>query len=134
VDFEEEKHIKNSKIVIAHFGYWPTFHDSEIILIKFERTWDKDDSSIQMRVYAFEMTDKLKGQHFELVKHCMVDFEFIGINENEVDGFNHQNAVQGLEFGREGEYLFCKIDPAYGVEGFIQAKEIKVTNLELTTD
>ena len=27
VDFEESKEIRNSKIVIDHFGYWPTFHD-----------------------------------------------------------------------------------------------------------
>ena len=61
MDFEESKEIRNSKIVIEHFGYWPTFHDSEIISIKFERTWDKESSSIHVRVYAFEMTDKLKG-------------------------------------------------------------------------
>jgi hypothetical protein len=134
VDFEEEKEITNSKIVIDHFGYWPTFHDSEIISIKFERTWDKNNSLVQMRVYAFEMTDKLKGKYFELIKHCLVDIEFIGINNNEMDGFNHQNAVQGLDFGREGEYLFCKIDSAYGVDGYIEAKEIKITKLDQVKD
>ena len=133
MDFEEGKEIRNSKIVIDYFGYWPTFHDSEIISIKFERTWDKESSSMQIRVYAFEMTDKLKGKYFELVKHCVIDFEFTGIKRNEMDGFNHQNAIQGLDFGREGEFLFCKIDPAYGVEAFILAREIIVKRLEPIT-
>jgi hypothetical protein len=131
LDFEEEKEISNSAIVIDHFGHWPSFHDAEVISIRFKRTWNKDTSSAEITVYAFEMTDKLKGKYFEQIKHCLIDIEFIGINNNEIDGFNHQNAVQGISFGREGEYLFCKIEAAYGVDGYIEAKEIKVTKLDL---
>ncbi len=129
MDFLEEKEIKNSEIVINHFGYWPSFHDAEIISIKFERNPDKGNSSVHMRVYAFEMTDKLIGRYFNLIKHCVIDIEFIDISNNEMDGFNHQNAIQGLDFGREGEFLFCKIDSAYGMDGYIEAKEIKITKL-----
>lgn len=130
VDFQVEKEIINSKVVIDHFGYWPTFHDSEIISIKLERTLDKDKSLIQIRVYSFEMTSNLKGKYFELLKHCLIDIEFVGINSNEMDGFNHQNVVLGLNFGKEGEYLFCQIDSAYGIDGYIEAKEIKIIKLD----
>jgi len=132
--FKEENEITNSTLVIDHFGYWPNFHDAEIISIKFERTWDKSQSSAHMRVYAFEMTDKLNGNYYEQIKHCIIDIEFIGINCNKMDGFNHQNAIQGLNFGREEAYLSCNIDAAYGVDGYIEASEIKVTNLDLVKD
>lgn len=125
----EEKEIKNATIVIDHFGYWPTFHDAEIISIKFERTHDKANTSVVLSVYAFEMTSKLNGVHFEHIKHCFIDIEFVGINKSEIEGFNHQNAVSRLTFGREGTHLFCSIDAAYGVDGYIESNEIKINAL-----
>jgi hypothetical protein len=105
VDFEEQREIENAKLVVDHFGYWPTFHDSEIISITFERTLDKGTSSATLRAYSFEMTDKAVGRHYQLIKHCFVDIEITDLIKTEMDGFNHQNAVLALEFGREGQFI-----------------------------
>jgi len=131
VNFEEEKEITDAKIVMNHFGYWPSFHDAEVISIKFERPWDTSNSSATLTVYAFEATDELDDENFfQLIKHCCIEIEFIGMTMNSMDGFNHQNVVGGLNFGREGKYLFCKIDSTFGVDGYIEAKEIKIKRLD----
>tara|TARA_R110002096_G_scaffold71768_1_gene171150 strand:+ start:70 stop:474 length:405 start_codon:yes stop_codon:yes gene_type:complete len=134
VDFKEENEIENARLVTDHFGYWPSFHDSEILTLRFHRDLDKSLDSMEMRVYAFEMTDKVIGNHYELIKHCFVDFEFIGLEDNEIDGFNHQNAMSGLNFGRRDDFLFCELSSAYGVDGYIEARKIRINKLEPTKD
>jgi len=133
VDFEEQKEIENARLVTDHFGYWPTFHDSEIISITFERTLDKESSSAMLRVYSFEMTDKVIGRHYQLIKHCFVDIEIKDLIKIEIEGFNHQNALLALEFGREANNVFCNMVSAYGVDGYIEGKEIKIKRLEPVT-
>lgn len=32
-----------------------------------------------MKVYAFEMTDKVVNCYFNLVKYCIINFEFVGL-------------------------------------------------------
>ncbi len=130
VDFDEQREIENARLVIDHFGYWPTFHDSEIISITFERTLDKGTSSAMLRVYSFEMTDKVVNRYFKLIKHCFVDIEITDLMKTEIDGFNHQNAVLALEFGKEGDNVFCNMVSAYGVDGIIEGKKIKIKRLE----
>jgi hypothetical protein len=130
VVFKEENDIENARLVTEHFGFWPSFHDSEIISLSFQRDLEKNLDTMKMRVYAFEMTDKVKGRHFELIKHCFVDFEFIGLEDNEIDGFNHQNAMSGLNFGRRSDFIFCELNSAYGVDGYIEARKIRINKLE----
>ena len=130
MDFEEQKEIENAKLVIDHFGHWPTFHDSEIISITFERTLDKRTSLAFLRVYSFEMTAKVIGRHYQLIKRCFVDIEITDLIKIEIDGFNHQNAVLALEFGKEGDHVFCNMVSAYGVGGYIEGKKIKIKRLE----
>jgi hypothetical protein len=130
VDFEEQREIEDAKLVIDHFGYWPTFHDSEIISITFERTLDKGTSSATLRVYSFEVTDKVVGRHYQLLKHCFIDIEITDLIKAEIDGFNHQNAVLALEFGREESNIFCNMVSAYGVDGYLEGKKIKIKGLD----
>ncbi|WP_168193973.1 hypothetical protein [Pontibacter sp. SGAir0037] len=47
-----------------------------------------------------------------------------------MDRFNHPNAVDGLSFGKEGNNLFCEINAAYGVDGLLTSKKIRMVKLE----
>lgn len=114
-----------------HFGYWPSFHDAEVISIKFERPWDISFPSATLTVYAFEATDELDDENFfKLIKHCSIEIEFVGVTVNSMDGFNHQNVVGSLNFGRKDNNLYCQVDATFGVDGYIEAKEIIIKKLE----
>ncbi len=41
MEFKEEEHILNARLIIDHFGYWPTFHDAEVLSINFQRDLKK---------------------------------------------------------------------------------------------
>ena len=126
--------IENHNLVIDHFGYWPDFHDAEIIRISCNRNFDTSWPSIEFRIYAFEMTDKVVGRYFKLIKHCIIDIELVGVVESELIGFNHQNAINGIEFGKEEDLITVEIDHAYGVSGFISTHKARINNLEKLED
>lgn len=130
----EEKFIENAEIVIDHFGYWPSFEDSEVISIKMERALDKSSASIQLRMYSFEMTEEVIDDNYQITKHCFIDFEFSEVINTEFDGFNHQNSVVALEFGKQEDNQFCHIVSAHGVDGYLEARRIRVVRLEPVDD
>ncbi len=125
--------IENTDLILNHFGYWPAFHDAEVVSLHFDRNFKEGLPRLLIRIYAFEITDKVEAGYYQRIKHCLIQFEFEGVVESEVDGFNHQNAVYGIEFGIEGSLLTCTLDPAYGIKGFTSAHKIKVKNLEKLT-
>lgn len=132
MDFSPEKEITNATLVTDHFGYWPTFHDAEIMFVTLSRSLDISSSSILVKVYAFETTSKVtEDGYYETIKHCIIDFEFTELAKNEIDGFNHQNAVLNIEFGREDEFLDCNIVNSVGISAYIQSKKINVSKLEV---
>ncbi|WP_426060390.1 Imm50 family immunity protein [Hymenobacter sp. B1770] len=125
----EADFIENGELVIQHFGYWPTFHDAEILSLCYERNYAEGCPTLVLKVYSFEMTNKRVGRYFKLIKHCLVEFELRGIFDNEMDGFNHQNAVNGISFRQENDLISCDIDPTFGIGATIVARQLIVKSL-----
>ena len=123
--------IEHADIVLSHFGYWPSFHDAEVISMNFVRDNEKGHASMHMKILAFEMTDKLKDGSFQLVEYCLIDIEFFDLEKSEINGFNHQNVLEGLQFGKRDNVMFCKLNTSYGVDGYIEAKKIRINKLTL---
>jgi Immunity protein 50 len=104
------------------FGYWPNFHDAEIVSLHLDR---KGSSS--MRVHTWEMTKALdeKG-YYVLVKHVVVEFIFEGVRGLSVNGFNHQNVIFGLNIEQAESGFRVNLDGCYGIEGSIEADKISL--------
>ena len=65
--------------VLAWFGYWPTFHDAQVLSITLNRTGES-----KVVIHAFEMTKEVDAQgHDVLRKHCLVTFSFEGFMRDE---------------------------------------------------
>ena len=93
-----ESSISHSERVVSHFGYWPTFHDAEVLWIRLDRQSSDlgGPPTLDAALYAFEMTDRVDvSGHYVLQKHALVQFRFSGVVESTIDGFNHQNALLG---------------------------------------
>lgn len=121
--------IKNSKLLLDHFGYWTNFHDSEIIEMSFHRNYP-DEPIIKVKIYAFEMSDKVVGKYYKLIKHCIIDFEFSGVQENSFEGFNFQNAMDGLVIGKAEGLFKVEFGDVHGVDGYLNWKNIEIENLK----
>ena len=124
--------IINNEIIRQHFGYWPDFHDAEITKVTFE-THASGRYSVTFVVAAFEMTKEIDERgYYKLIKHCDIEFQFIGIQNLEFDGFDSQNVIFDFVFEESGSNIECRFDSSTGLEAAIIAEEAFVLSLTST--
>jgi hypothetical protein len=104
------------------FGYWPSFHDAEVIGLHLNR---KGSSSL--RVHTWEMTKEMDDKGFYvLAKHIVVEFIFEAVCGLSLNGFNHQNVIFGLAIDKTDCGFRVTLDNCYGLAGSIEAKSISL--------
>ena len=104
------------------FGYWPSFHDAEIVGLHLNR---KGSSSL--RVHTWEMTKEIdeKG-YYLLAKHVVVEFIFEAVSGLSLNGFNHQNVIFGLAIEKTDAGFRVTLDDCYGLAGSIEAENMSL--------
>jgi hypothetical protein len=118
--------IDGVELLVDRFGFWPSFHDAEVLWIRLDRSngLQIQGPTVEMLVHVFEMTSEVtEGGYYRLKNHSQVHFRFEHVTELQIDGFNHQNAIFGLAIvdetgaGWENKYYKVTIDPSYGIGG-----------------
>jgi hypothetical protein len=108
--------------LINWFGYWPSFHDAEVLDLKLDRT-----GRSTVRVHTWEMTDQVNSQGFFITtKHVIVSFAFDGVTDLHLKGFSGQNVISGLILRQIGENYELTLEPCYGLEGTITGHHVQV--------
>jgi hypothetical protein len=108
--------------LIEWFGYWPSFHDAEVLDLKLNRT-----GCSTLRVHTWETTDKVNSRgSFLRTKHIVVSFVLDGIAGLHLNGFSGQNVISGLDLRQTGEVYELTLEPCYGLEGTITADHVQV--------
>jgi len=104
------------------FGYWPSFHDAEIVGLHLNR---KGNSSL--RVHTWEMTKEIdeKG-YYVLAKHIVVEFIFEVVSGLSLEGFNEQNVLFGLAIQKTNSGFRVTLDNCYGLTGSIEAEKMSL--------
>jgi len=89
---------------------------------------DREAASATLKVHAFEMTSEVDARgYFICTRHVVVVFKLSWIGGMELNGFNHQNVLDGLNVSRTGDgAVRLDLEPAYGLGGFIQAREVEI--------
>jgi Immunity protein 50 len=118
----EVEHIPGVAELHDWFGYWPGFHDAEIISLYLNR---KGISSL--RVHTWEMTKQVdeKG-YYVLPKHIVVEFLLENVSALNLAGFSHQNVIFGLDIEKTGSGFRLTLDECYGVAGSIEAERLSL--------
>lgn len=129
--------IKNSEAVTSVFGYWPSFHDAEVIELTMRRRHNSDHGPcIEVMVHVFEMTNKVSSTgHFICEKHSMVLFLFRNVENLDLKDLNHQNALNSLSIKAvnepQGDRALVKVilDSAYGLDCEFECEFVEVTSV-----
>src|SRR5688572_8360888 len=86
--------------LLAVFGYWPSFHDAEVVRITLDRrspAGELVDPTLDALIHTWEMTDAVnEAGSYVLRHHVLVHLRFQGIDELQLEAFNHQNVLFGL--------------------------------------
>jgi hypothetical protein len=124
--------IQNADMVTSWFGYWPSFHDAEVLEMVLSRDGTDGSPSLSATIHAFEMTNEVTPEGYFLChKHAVVTLLFEGLDAFALDGFNHQNALSGLsitEANSEGP-LTVNFDGDYGLESELTCRRIEVVSI-----
>jgi hypothetical protein len=139
IDVKNYEAIKNSELLTSVFGRWPSFHDAEVIWLHFDRRESPlgFGPTVETLIHAFEMTQEVDSNgYFVLRNHVLVHLRFSNVAMPEIGGFNHQNAINGLEIIdiRDRQMELVKFDvlfePAYGLGAKFQCRDIEVVSVE----
>src|ERR1700756_222033 len=100
--------IAGSEKLTQIFGYWPSFHDAEVININLWRGHVDPDKGIwdfpviTMKIHLWEMTKEVDPNGFLICrKHTLCTLRFRDVAELSMARFNHQNAMLELSIERK---------------------------------
>jgi hypothetical protein len=125
----EAPEVPGAKDVIAWFGYWPTFHDAEVLSISLHRL-----SGCRVSIHASEMTTEVDSSgHYVLAKHAIVTFLMegfpvgeSGISNTRIEFFNHQNVLSNARVNKRPQGYELVLEGCYGVDGSIICERMSV--------
>jgi hypothetical protein len=64
-------------------------------------------------------------------KNCLIELQFLEVQDHELTEFNHQNVMFSLDFARKDNLIICDVEPSYGVSGYIEAERVIVKSVTL---
>jgi hypothetical protein len=108
--------------LIAWFGYWPSFHDAEVLELSLLST-----GSSTLRLRTWELTNEVNEEgYFRCVKHVIVSFILEKVTAIHLDGFKPQSIISELLFKQTAEGYELTLEGCYGVEGTITAELVRI--------
>ena len=104
--------LKNSGILKDKFGYWPSFHDAEILSVVLDRI----GPSLLLRVLSGHY--KEAGEKMAFAGYFEVVLRFEDIDNLVLDSFNHQNVISFVQVSSITEERFAtgKVEDRLKVE------------------
>jgi hypothetical protein len=121
------------------FGYWPSFHDAEVINL---HLWRGDVNPelgkyqfpiLTLDIHHWELTKEVDDRGFLVTRYQRRSkLEFRDVHGFSMSGFNQQNSMLGLYIERlersEGPSPFFKVEiaPAFGMSASFTCREAEV--------
>jgi len=137
------EHIAGSEIVVEALGYWPSFHDAEVISFSADRAFPLVTGSavarLAVHVRCYEAVGEGTAQYVQVLrKSLLVRFVFNGAREFELSGFNHQNVINSITVDRlktnEGEGFVVDVESTWGFGGTLRCSSVAVEAVEVVSN
>lgn len=135
------QYISGSEKITNVFGYWPSFHDAEVINFHLWRghsypaqnRWEAP--TLTVLVHLWELTNEVAPDGFYVLKHhTLATLRFHGVYKLELDDFNFQNAIYGLALERKehsvgpSPYFTVTFEGSFGIEATFECLHIEVVD------
>lgn len=120
--------IGNAILVTDIFGFWPSFHDGEILSLTLNRK-GPDSPVLNLSLHHWQLTSEVDSKGCYVLKNStLTTFRFSKIEDLKLDGFNHQNVLLDLEIVRDpgsGRYS-VGLPSSFGCEGSFTCDSVLV--------
>lgn len=140
---QPSEHIVGASKVIEALGYWPTFHDAEVISFTAERALPVKCgySVFRLVVHVRNYTTVGEGtaQYDQVLSaSVLVHFLFTGACDFEFSGFNHQNVIDAIVITpvttTESANLCVAIESIWGFGGIFHCSRAEVETVEVLSN
>lgn len=130
--------ILGAEKLVSIFGYWPSFHDAEVVWMKLDRRPHAEGygPTLEALVHTFEITSEVGSNgSYVLRHHVLIHLRFSDVVELRLEGFNFQNALMGLTFAglreRQWEHIHFQVrfDSSHGVDASFQCHAVEVLSV-----
>lgn len=134
-----ESIIVDSEKLTTVFGYWPSFHDAEVLELHFWRGNIQTEKGIYdfpvltLTIHLWELTKEVDPQGYLVLQHhTLARLRFCDVEDFQMQGFNHQNAMMGLSFRTEqrteppSQYFAVEVEPAFGMGASFKCLRVEV--------
>jgi hypothetical protein len=133
------------KKIIGHekltniFGYWPSFHDAEVISIILEKIGkdEREGPVLYAKIHVFQMDPEKTNGGKKFVFHChsIVTFRFTMVKNLLLNEFNHQNVIFGLKISekydeeRKKNLFEVEFEHSFGISCSFICDNIEITDI-----
>jgi hypothetical protein len=93
--------LANYQTLVDHFGYWPSFHDANVMAYT---ATTADHQTLDLTLHTWEMTSEVDAKgYYVLRKHALVAFRFAGVHDASLERFDSGNILFGMNITRAGD-------------------------------
>lgn len=119
--------IAGYELILAHFGMWPSFHDSEVHRIVLDRT---SAPTLELTLRGWVSGPESLQEHDAIVR-----FLFEDVFDVQLEGFNSQNVLSSLNLSltqnaeRQGDVLEVELEHCYIFCAEFKARKASVLDI-----
>jgi hypothetical protein len=112
--------------VVGAYGFWPTFHDAEVLWLQLSRRSQGDGRYGPILETLIHVVER---------RHALIQLRFRGVIELDLKGFNFQNLLHGLTLKDARDWQLERVrwdvrfESAFGVNASFQCYEIEVVRV-----
>ena len=118
----ELESVNGAQDLFDWFGYWPSFHDAEVVCLNLNR-----GAACSLVLKTWEMTKEIDVRgYYVQAKHVIVEFVMKEVVDLNLNGFNHQNVIFGLAVEKVENCYRLTLDGCYGMAGTIDATDVSI--------
>jgi hypothetical protein len=134
--------IEGSQKLTDIFGYWPSFHDAEVIEFHLWRGDVEPEQErnvfpvLTVKLHVWELTQEEDAQgHLVLRHHTLATLRFYDVDEFRTEGFNQQNAILKLSIEQRertdgpSPFFFVEFRPAFGMSASFRCFRVVVVDV-----
>jgi Immunity protein 50 len=105
------------------FGYWPSFHDAEVVSVSLNRV-----GVSTVVVHTWDITKYAAKRDGKSVvdKSILVELSFEQITDLSLEDFSVQNVLGELKFRKTPTGFRLELRPLFGIGGYIEAQAIRI--------
>jgi hypothetical protein len=136
-----ESLIVGSEKLTNIFGYWPSFHDAEVLELHFWRGHIDIGQQIYdfpvliLKIHLWELTNQTNSEGYLVLRHhTLTTLRFRDVEDFQMQGFNHQNAIFALSMVRQerterpSPYFSIELEPAFGISASFKCLGMEVVD------